>query len=183
MDTAWVIVVLTVVLTCITGWYAYETRQLVKLTNIQIKEIRKPVLAFQLIPWRGMALKLRIQNVGKGPAFNIEGSIESDMGVNKKSVPWSYSMLDVGKYEEFGVPSDSGKSIFHFDEIRNQVLTITAKFSYENDAGERFKLYYSINVKQLTQDWFDSKMLISQDSPEHMLPRIAEAIEELNMRK
>jgi len=165
----------TLILSILTGWYAYEAHR-------ERVERNRPILTFQLISWAPGIVKLRIQNVGNGAASNIKGTIESILNEGIASVPWSYSLLASDKYEEFGFPMPSGSTTqdrFKLDTIKSKVVEVNAKFTYKSVLGQFYILEDSIKVQQLTDDWLSSKMLVTEDHPDRVLPRIAKALDEL----
>ncbi len=70
-EASWVLVGVTIVLVLLTAWYATETHRTVKRMDREREETSRPVLTLQLIPWQPQLLKLRIQNVGNGPAVGV----------------------------------------------------------------------------------------------------------------
>lgn len=181
-DATWALVGVTIVLVIVTAWYATENRRMVKRMDQEREELSRPVLTFQIIPWQPQLLKLRIQNVGNGPALQIKGTIESVRRSGSVNIPWSYPILAASKYEEFGFPTPSGASNeerFRLDEIRSNVIEIRAKFRYSSASGSQYELNDSIQIQQLTDDWSASRMMATQDHPERIMPRIAKALEDL----
>ena len=122
---------------------------------------------------------MRIQNVGLGAAFGVVGKIEADTKSGIISTPWSYPVLGVDKYEEFGVPVSDNKREFDFNAIRLNVTKMGAKFTYKSISGVEYRLEDSIDVQKLAADWVVSQMLVTQDHPDRIMPRIAKAIEDL----
>jgi len=182
IDANWVLAGVTFILVLLTGWYATEMRRTVKRMDRQLEEMSRPYLTFQLVPWQPQLLKLRVQNVGNGPAMHIAGTIESVMDSGSTSVHWGYPMLAAGKYEEFGFPVPSGSSNderFRLDSIKAKINEVRAEFVYNSASGCQYELKDTIQVKQVTEDWASSRMMATQDHPERILPRIAKALEDL----
>ncbi|MGD0355204.1 MAG: hypothetical protein ABSB31_07170 [Dehalococcoidia bacterium] len=172
-EATWALVGVTFILTILTGWYAYEAYR-------ERAERNRPVLTFQLISWAPRIVKLRIQNVGNGAASNIKGTIESILNDGIASVPWSYSLLASGKYEEFGFPMPAGTATqdrFRLDTIKSKIIEVNANFTYKSVLGQSYLLQDSIKVQQLTDDWLSSKMLVTEDHPDRLLPHIAKALD------
>jgi hypothetical protein len=173
---------LTIVLVGITAWYASETRRIVNRMDREREEIHRPVLSLQLVPWEANLLKLRIQNVGSGPAFDIKGKIFAETKSVIATIPWSYTMLDVDKYEEFGIPISDNTHVFDLNIIKQTVNKVGAKFTYRSAARSEYNLEDSINIQELTTDWVDSHMLVTQDHPDRIMPRIAKTLENIERR-
>lgn len=179
---SWALVGITIVLCGLTGWYATETRRIVKRMDEEREAVTRPHLTIQVIPWQPGLLKLRIQNLGNGPAFRIKGeikSIASDSNAESPKFDWSYVVLSPGKYEEFGFPSRSERSRFRLQEIRETVARTEAHFEYFSGTGRRYTLDELVDIKELTADWVDSRMMATDDHPERLLPRIAKALEDI----
>lgn len=178
----WSIVGVTFVLAVTAAWYAWETRRVVDRMDKEREARERPVLALHLVPWGPMSVKLRIQNVGMGPAFNISGAIEGWSGEQLLGLPWSYPLLPPDKYEEFGFPaeadSDAG-SRFRMDEVRQRFENIQANFSYKSASGHEYVLHDTIAVRDITEDWLKSRMLATQDHPERLAPRMAKALDDI----
>ena len=182
MNETWSLVGVTIVLVILTGWYAVENHRMVKRMDRQREEISRPVLTLQLIPWQPKLLKIRIQNVGNGAAVGINGVIESVRKSELVSTPWSYPLLANGKYEEFGFPvppSASDEERHGLDEIRSEVIEVKAEIVYESVYGHKYEMKDSIDIKQVTDHWIYSRMMVTQDHPDRILPRIAKALDKL----
>jgi hypothetical protein len=178
----WIQSGITVVLVLITAWYAWETRRIVRNMENDREAMHRPVLAFQLVAWQAGFLKLKIQNVGNGVAVKIEGKIESDIKTGSASFPWSYTLLCANQYEEFGFPMPEGSSTndrFKLDTIKEKVIQVKAEFAYESVTGKKYVLEDSLPIQKITQDWVASRMLITQDHPDRIMPRIAETLENI----
>jgi len=182
-EASWTLASVTIVLVIITIWYAIETRRIVKRMDMEREESYRPVITFQLIPWQPNLLKLRIQNIGNGPAFDVKGSIKTFTNSGQIPIPWSYPLLGKDKYEEFGfaIQSDDGiKTIYKLDEIRSNVIETQVELVYTSIHGKQYKLEESIKVQEVTNDWIASKMMATQDHPDRLLPRIAKTLEEIS---
>jgi copper chaperone CopZ len=170
---------LTIVLVGITAWYANETRRIVNRMDREREEMRRPELALQLVPWQATLLKLRIQNVGAGPAFDVKGEIVAETKLGIATIPWSYNLLNVGKYEEFGIPVSDKKCEHDYNIIKAAVKKVRATFTYNSSSGIEYTLDDLINIQELTDDWIESQMLATQDHPDRIMPRIAKTLEEI----
>jgi hypothetical protein len=178
-----VLAVATIVLAAMTCWYAVDTHRIVRRMDIEREERIRPILTFQLVPWGPGLIKLRIQNVGSGPAKDVAGKVESILvSSGSESINWSYPLLTTDKYEEFHIPLPADMEHaegFMLAEVRSKVSQVKAIFTYKSISGVPHKLEDSIDIQKVTQDWLDSKMLMTRDRPERLLPRIAKALEDL----
>lgn len=174
---------LTVVLAGLTGWYAWETRRMVKNMELDREEQLRPILVFEAIPWQANLIKLRIQNVGNGAALDIAGTIKTTTKTGEEIViPWSYSALCSQKYEEFGVPMPKGAEHtdkFKFEKIYEKVTEVHADLVYQSIYHANYELCQSIGLSSLLNDWGASGMLATEDHPERIMPRIAKALENI----
>lgn len=181
-EATWGLVAGTFILAIGAAWYAIETRRIVDRMDKEREARDRPMLAFQLVPWGPKTLKLRIQNVGLGAAFGIEGSIEAFTGQMSVTSPWSYPLLPPGKYEEFGFPAEPDATPderFNLDKIRQLFDGVRAQFTYTSASGNVFGLDETIAVRDITDDWIASRMMTTQDHPDRLLPRIAKALDEI----
>ena len=181
-EVNWALAGVTFLLAAITGWYAFEMRRSVGRMDKEREEMHRPVLTFQLIPWLPGVVKLRIQNVGSGAASGIEGTLQTVSNKGTFGWSWSYPVLGPGKYEEFGIQIrlDTGyKACFDVDKIRSTVTEVKAELTYKSVSGHQYKLEDSIQIQKVTEDWLQSKMMITQDHPDRLLPRIARALEDI----
>jgi len=176
----WALVVVTFLLAVGAAWYALETRRIVKRMDAEREDRLRPFLGFQLIPWTSTLLKLRIQNLGWGPALEVKGYIEANSGSGGASFQWSYHVLAPGRYEDFGFPAPPGASSedrFRLDKVRERLDTVRAVFSYKSVSGCEYHLSDSISVTNLTDDWIAAQMMATEDHPDQLVPRIAKALE------
>lgn len=60
------LVAATFVLVAITAWYAWETRQIQKRMEHEREALTRPLLAFNVVAWQPLLLKLTVENVGTG---------------------------------------------------------------------------------------------------------------------
>lgn len=178
----WGLVGVTFLLVLVAGWYAWETRRLVDRTDKEREARERPMLAVHLVPWEAQLMKLRIQNVGPGAAFEISGAIEGVSAGRSLSFPWAYPLLAPGKYEEFGFPTadkDDRQGRFQVDKIRERFETIRAKFTYKAGTGKEYELDKTINIRDITDAWLEARMMATQDHAERLGPRIAKALDKM----
>ena len=186
----WALFAATTSLVFIGIWYAIETRRIVNRMDRERESLTGPLLTLQLIPWQPQLVKLRIQNLGGGPAINIRGHIRAETQRGSRSTPWSYPVLGPGRYEEFGFPEDDtlppeeriAGERFNLEAIRTTYLEIKGDFTYESSVGREYKLDDVIDVRAITGEWVESRMLATEDHPDRILPRIAKALEELSQQ-
>jgi hypothetical protein len=79
MDPLWVSAGVTFVLACITAYYAFETRRIARAAAEQAQELRQqrisasqPVIWPKVVGWEVYILKAAFENIGNGPALDID---------------------------------------------------------------------------------------------------------------
>ena len=79
MNPLWVSVGVTVVLVCVTFYYALETRRIARAAAEQAQELRQqrvsasqPVIWPNIVGWKIYRLEVDFKNIGNGPALNID---------------------------------------------------------------------------------------------------------------
>ena len=158
----------------------WHNHKIIRRMDLQREESSRPNLVFQLLPWRPGLVKLRIENVGAGPAIDVLGTIT---GENKHGKPasfeWDYPVLGPGKYEEFGLPPSqaTGEERFRLERIRERLKAVGAEFTYTSGSKKKYVLSQTIEIEPLTSSWLESRMMATEDHPERLIPRIAEGIE------
>lgn len=181
-EATWALVAATSSLVVIGGWYAFETHRIINRMDLEREILTRPFVGLQVIPWAPKLLKLRIQNLGAGPALDLEVHIVALTDAGNDVRDWSCPLLASGKYEEvpFPIPPGSTKSEgFNLDQIRERVSTITTSFSYKGATGKVYERQESIDIEKLTDVWAESQMLATEDHPERLGPRIAKAIDSI----
>jgi len=179
-EATWGLVAVTFLLALVAAWYAAETRRVVDRMDKEREARERPVLAMHLVPWQLGLVKLRIQNVGLGPAFAISGIIEGLSEGELLSSSWTYPLLPPGNYEEFGFPTvdkvdPDGR--FRLDKIRERFETISARFTYKAATGKDYELDQTINIRHISDAWVEARMMVTQDHPERLGPRMAKALD------
>ena len=186
-EATWVLVGVTTVLAILTGWYAWLTSGIVRRMDREREELSRPWLTFQLVPWHPNVIKLRVENLGAGPAMEIKGKIETELkDGNRVPFNWSYHLLASGKFEEFGFPMPEGVgngARFYVDKIREIVTSVRADFSYSSVSSHQYQLQDIIDIGSITNDWIGSRMMVTEDRPDRLMPRIAKALEDLAKRR
>ena len=100
MNPLWVSVGVTVVLVCITFYYALETRRIARAEVEQSHELRQqrinasqPVIWPMIVGWEIYRLEVIFENIGNGPALDIDiyiGQGEEPMFEESEHIRYSY---------------------------------------------------------------------------------------------
>ena len=111
MDPLWVSVVITVVLVCITAYYALETRRIARAAAEQAQELRQqrisasqPVLWPMILGWDLNKLEVIFENIGNGPALDIDiylGRGEAPKLSECEHIRYSYMIAGKEKIHNF----------------------------------------------------------------------------------
>lgn len=114
MNTA--IAIATVVLVGITGFYAWETREMVN----EMREARGAQVLPHVVPTLGYFAPLfgflRIQNVGSGPAVDVNVRVQLDDGA-VFAKPWRAGFLVPGEFHDLLPPDDSSGELLRLDPL------------------------------------------------------------------
>lgn len=177
MDKEWVIVILTAALVVVTGYYAWQNRQMVG----EMRESRRlsvaPKLAisiFMLGPTYGIA---RLVNVGHGPALEVDvklGFYQRDgSGVIER--PWQSPFMPPGEEHDFIEPEDLG-DIQSMEALARICSKITVTGSMRSSLGD------DIAVSETTGDlkeWFEMSAAVRhvwEAEPKRKVPSELEKI-------
>jgi peptidoglycan/xylan/chitin deacetylase (PgdA/CDA1 family) len=139
MDPLWVSVGVTVVLVCITGYYAYQTRRIARAAAEQAQELRQqrisasqPVIWPKVVGWEVYILKAAFENIGNGPALDIDifiGCGEEPISEYCDHVRHSY-MIAGEKREHYFLKSDTRNidGYGHPNPDRDDLAQIAGKY-------------------------------------------------------
>jgi len=102
-EATWGLVGATFLLAIITSLMLWLNHRIIVRMDIQREESIRPVLTLQLIPMQARNVKLRIQNLGSGPALDVEVNIWGENFVESGSAfDWSYPVLGPGGTKNSG---------------------------------------------------------------------------------
>jgi hypothetical protein len=109
---------LTAALVLITGYYAWQTRLMVKemAATRAVQLLPRLALEFQSIsPTKCL---VRVVNVGPGPALDVALTVRFDAGEGRESIErsWSTSVMAPGEHRDF-FPPDPAQSIPDLKEL------------------------------------------------------------------
>lgn len=116
MDPLWVSVVVTVVLVCITAYYALETRRIARAAAEQVQELRQqrmsasqPIVWPMIVGWKIYRLEVDFENIGNGPALDIDifvGRGEEPMFEDSEHIRHSYMVAREKSKHNFLMPQN-----------------------------------------------------------------------------
>jgi len=113
MDPLWVSVVVTIVLVCITAYYALETRRIASAAAEQAQELRQqrisasqPIVWPMIVGWKIYRLAVHLENIGNGPALDIDIHIvRGETPISNEHVWYSYFIPGEKKEHSFLEPA------------------------------------------------------------------------------
>ena len=179
LDPQWVNVLVLLVVAAATLYYAYYTRKLVQeskrtadeMYQARLAEIEPRVKA--TLSWLGpVAVCLKLQNFGRGPAKNvvIEYSYSPSDVPPKK---WSQQVLAPGEYARLLLdPTYLEQLVAKYDEIQ---VTGTC----ENITGRKCDINDVLKLKEIQETAKKTPQLL-ETSSEELLREIQKEVEELN---
>lgn len=153
MEREWALVLLTAVLVAVTGYYAWQNRQMV----IEMRRSRRlsvtpkiSITMFMLGPTYGVA---RLVNVGQGPGLDVDITISfhrvDESGVVERK--WQSTLMPPGETHDFFEPEEFGH-IQSMEDLAQICSEITIKGTAESSLGD------TIVVNDTTGDlkqWFE----------------------------
>jgi hypothetical protein len=185
VDTGWVIVILTAALVVVTGYYAWQNRQMVA----EMRESRRMSVApklgvsiFMLGPTYGVA---RLVNIGHGPAINVDVTLRFQRrdasGVVERA--WQATFMPPGETHDFIEPDDLG-DVQSMEALARICSSITVRGTMRSSLGD------VIEVSETTgdlQEWFEMSKAahhLWDEEPRRKIPkeleRIRKELEKIN---
>lgn len=144
-NTNWGLIVTTLVLAGITGYYAIQTRKTVKAIEESTKATFRPYLNSSIFLDNAIIPLLRITNIGKGAAQNIVinfSVIERD-GSGRESFT---HVLAPNGFIDFPIPVGENQEEMQFEFFRDNQITITGEWNCIDIFGEPFHDAINIDV-------------------------------------
>ena len=136
----------------------------------------QPQLISTLIPFAALSAKLRIQNVGHGPALQITARIQLQPSSEEPTL-WCQPAMVSGAFEDFLLP-DLGCSaqLPSFRQLAEQYDRLVVHLEWFNIFSRKRNTMYEIDLKQQVQGWYSAHRLIQ---PEELPEQLAAIQEEL----
>jgi len=165
------------ILVIITGIYAYLTWKMV----LEMKKARENQSDANLIaspiPMNSVYTQVQLENVGPGPAFNIELSISLEPSLQTLPRIWKHPAFLVGKKELFLLPVENiGGTLPSLREISEKHEKLIINVKWKNVFGkDKFSSgIYKLN--ELSEGWYKAGLLIQ---PEDMPTQTKEIVNKL----
>ena len=159
-----VVAVATVVLAIVTVWYAYTTHKMLKEQEKARKEEVQPKLWARLDFLTPICNVLRIENIGRGPAINI--NVEYSVTPNGNTNKWHYPILSSKEYQRFILPIPEG------DDDTNKLVRkyefVIVRFNYEDLYGKNYKENVTIDLKKFKEGIEKGTVLYEEPLIDHI---------------
>lgn len=160
------LVVVTVIYVVLTYWLVRETR---RAREAEVE----PELVASLIPIGGNWLvKLRINNVGNGPALGIKAKFRLEPANDVADVNWFHPVLISGAFEDFRMPG--GKhSLKRLSEEHDKLII---EMSWINSFKKKKEKKVVFDFKSMIEGWSEVRMLLP---PEEISTQLGQIKDEL----
>jgi len=193
MDPLWVSVVVTVVLVCITAYYALETRRIARAAVEQAQELRQqrisasqPVVWPMIVEWEIYRLEVVFENIGNGPALDIDiyvGRGEEPMLGDSEHIRYSYMVAQEKKKENFlmlqnpiqdsyGQPSPDMETLAHI--TGKYTLLVEWRDLYKSGPFFQAKLPFSLEIDSDNKLYAKEGEVVIDHVPEKRKDKITE---------
>lgn len=154
-DPMWVSVFVTVILVVINICYAWQTRQ----TIVEMERARKaeflPYIKTRLDFLGPKFLILRMTNVGKGPAMDIDATVS--FSPSNEVRYWKQNMMSPDEFHRILLPDGN------IDTVCEKAQKITMKGNYRDILGQAFYIDEEINTREFIGEIQQLPQLIEPD--------------------
>jgi hypothetical protein len=161
-------------LVIITAIYVFLTWRMVSEMRQAREAENEPQLVSSLIPLGAMLLKLRISNVGRGPALNIKAVIRLESSKDHEEVIWSHPLLLSNGHEDFRLPGDNKNN--YLDKLASSYDKLIVELQWQNSFQRRQDSKYVIDLKQQLDGWTNAKFLVHPDDISVQLGKIKDEL-------
>jgi hypothetical protein len=171
----------TIVLVCITGYYAKQTKNTVEVLRKTAELSVRPYLKGTFQPIGPVAGDLLIKNVGNGPAHKIELSywIESKDETRRN---WTKPLLMPNDGDEFFIPKNEKENVFDNTFFENNQTTIRIEGKYFDILGNEYKIDDHVDVTSYVKQWKKTSMRYKEPPIEEIsksIEKISSSIDDL----
>jgi hypothetical protein len=153
------------ILISITAIYATLTWMMLREMRKARKTELRPCIKASLDLIGSDTVALKIQNVGKGAALDINAEFFLEPSENAKAI-WEYRLLSSSESKRFLLP-DPDKH-YTLDELTKKYEKVIVKISYKDVFNEIHKETSSINFKDFKEGLFGLIMLLDTSMKEHI---------------
>ena len=167
-----VIAFATIALVCITGYYAFQTRQTTKAIKKSSELSIRPHLKGSVNVLGISSVVMHISNVGTGPANNVKLEYWRDTESDLKR-KWGRPFLMPNDGDDIFIQDRNGKTVVKMDYFEKNNYVIILKGEYEDTLGNKHKMDDSIDVTEFVKSL--SGVLYKEES----LEKIADSLKSI----
>ncbi len=146
-NTNWFLVVITSMLTAITGYYAKQTKNSVIALEESTKAQFKPFLKASIAQIGPDSLELQITNIGKGSSEEITVNFTTREFEGSQRT-WTTELLQPNEHQRFFIPTGAGLDTvqYRFDFFRRNQTTVEIPWQCRDILGDSHDRRQTINV-------------------------------------
>jgi hypothetical protein len=153
------------ILVIITGIYAYLTWRMVReMRKARENQTDSKLIATPVSSHRIYA-EIQLENMGPGPAHNVELSISLDPPLQTTTRTWKHPVLSAGQKEYFLLPYEQNKSgpLGSLREPAEKHDNLIVDYKWKNvfDVEQSFSATYKLS--DLVEGWYNAGRLIPPD--------------------
>jgi uncharacterized protein YoxC len=162
---AFVLAASTIVLVCVTGYYAKQTKTTVKVLEQTAKLSVQPHLKGTFQQIGPVAGDLLIRNVGNGSANRINLSYWIE-GKDETKRNWTKPLMMPNDDDEFFIPKNEKESIFEGDYFKQNQTTIRIVGEYYDILGNKYEINDSIDITAYVKQWEQTQVRYKEEPEE-----------------
>jgi len=149
----------TLILVIVTMAYVLFTRRMVVEMRKAREQEMEPVILTTIIAIGAKECKLRIQNVGFGPAINMKAEITNKADRGDTQI-WNYPAMISNGYEDFFLPinitSNIPKNNQNSENIEKIIIVLSWSNIFEKGHSEKRELFLNYQ----NNDWYKTHQII-----------------------
>jgi len=139
------------------------------------EEENEPQLVATLIPFPILNVKLRIHNVGRGPALSIQAEIRLEPANNTQISTWFHPALLSNAFEDFILPGRE----FSLEKLASQHDEVIIDLHWLHSLSRSHNASYKINLKQQKEGWKKVRLLVHPDDTATQLGKIKDELTQI----
>jgi len=179
MNKELILITPNIVLVFITGVYVFLTWQLVKETRQAREAERKAYIAVFPVPMGQAHAKVRIQNLGRGPALDIHATLEL-VGSSKEENTWDWPVLQPNEYEDFLIPTSNEQRSLTLRELAEMYEDLVVDIRWRSSFGKNEKSIFTFTLQNIVDGWYYSGRLIPTPSMDSSLHQIEKHLKKIS---
>jgi hypothetical protein len=168
---------------------AFVTIMYVILTWQMVREMRRaregqiaPQILATLVPLGPIYAQLCIQNVGAGPALEIESKAELLPAHGTELVIWRHPALMAGVRETFFLPSDLSSpsaGLPSLEQLSTKFKTLRVNVRWQDTFARRHSASFEFDLKETMDGWYKAGWVVPEEKESKHLKKIADELHEI----